>query len=412
MTAPSLKADAAIRGAGLGDGSAMKFVVLLGLVSLFADMTYEGARSITGPYLAVLGASATVVGIVSGFGELLGYALRYVSGRLADRTGRYWFVTIVGYCVNLLAVPLLALAGNWQLAAFLMVMERIGKAIRTPARDAMLSYAGKAMGRGWAFGLHEALDQTGATVGPLIVAAVLYFGEGYQTGFAVLLVPALLAVAILALARTQYPHPRDLEPSAPELSPGGFQRAYWTYLAGAACVAAGYADFPLVAYHFEKSATVPPQWIAVFYAIAMGVDGLAALLFGRWFDREGIAVLIWATAASAFFAPFVFLGGFYLGLVGAVLWGIGMGAQESIMRAAVAEMTPVERRGTAYGVFNMVFGVAWFAGSAAIGILYDFSVAAVIIFSVCLQMAAIPLFWLAVRAQGGSGPETVRSGTS
>ena len=397
MSAPSLKADPTTREAGLGSGSAMKFVVLLGLVSLFADMTYEGARSITGPYLAVLGASATVVGIVSGFGELIGYALRYLSGRLADRTGRYWTLTILGYCVNLLAVPLLALAGNWQIAAFLIVIERAGKAIRTPARDAMLSYATRTMGRGWGFGLHEALDQTGAMLGPLIVAAALYSKEGYQTGFALLLVPALLALATLAVACVLYPNPRDLEPVAPRLSAGGFQRPYWIYLAGAACVAAGYADFPLVAYHFEKSGSVSPQWIAIFYTIAMGVDGLAALLFGRWFDRSGVSVLVWATTASAFFAPLVFLDGFYFGLFGAVLWGVGMGAQESIMRAAVAELTPVERRGTAYGTFNMGFGIAWFVGSAAMGILYDWSVASVVVFSMVMQFAAIPLFRRVVR---------------
>jgi len=198
--------------------SAMLFVVFVGVVSLFADMTYEGARSITGQFLAVLGANATVVGFVAGFGELVGYALRLVSGLIADRTGKYWTITIIGYLVNLTAVPLLALAGRWEIAAFLMIAERMGKGIRNPVRDAMLSHATSEIGRGWGFGLHEALDSTGAMLGPLIVAAALYFKGTYQTGFAFLLIPAALAIGVLITARMLYPHPKDLEATLPERS--------------------------------------------------------------------------------------------------------------------------------------------------------------------------------------------------
>jgi predicted MFS family arabinose efflux permease len=193
----------------IAKSSALRFVILIGVVSLFADMTYEGARSITGPYLALLGASGTIVGVVAGFGELIGYGLRLVSGYVSDRTGRYWSITFFGYLMNMLAVPLLALAGSWQLAAILIIAERAGKAIRNPPRDAMLSHATKEMGRGWGFGLHEALDQIGAVLGPLIVTAVLYFKGSYRTGFAVLLIPALLALSVLLVTRLFYPRPRD-----------------------------------------------------------------------------------------------------------------------------------------------------------------------------------------------------------
>jgi MFS-type transporter involved in bile tolerance (Atg22 family) len=172
---------------------ALKFVILLGVVSLFADMTYEGARSAVGPFLGMLGASALVVGLVSGGGELVGYTLRLWSGRLADRTRQYWVITFVGYAVNLLAVPLLAFAGNWQMAALLVVLERAGKALRTPARDAMLSYATKSTGRGWGFGLHEALDQIGATVGPLVLTVVIAQSGDYRRGFLTLIIPAIAA---------------------------------------------------------------------------------------------------------------------------------------------------------------------------------------------------------------------------
>jgi MFS family permease len=380
--------------------AALRFVVLLGVVSLFADMTYEGARSVTGPFLAVLGASGTAVGLIAGLGELIGYSLRLASGYLADRTGRYWAITLVGYGLNMIAVPLLALAGRWEIAAALMICERVGKAIRTPARDAMLSHATHQVGHGWGFGLHEAMDQAGAVVGPLIVAAVLATGGEYRTGFAVLLVPATVTLGILLLARWLYPSPRDLEPATPIYHGRGFPLAFWLYLAAAALVAAGYADFPLIAYHFGKTSVVPAGWIPVFYAAAMGVDALAALAFGRCFDRFGLATLIVAVLCSAFFAPLVFLGGFYPALGGMALWGIGMGAQESILRAAIAGMIPRDRRGVAYGVFNSSYGLAWFAGSAAMGILYDVSLPTLIGFSVLVQLGAIPLLWLVTRGIG------------
>src|SRR6266487_7126790 len=158
-------------------------------MSFFADFAYEGARGIIGPYLAVLGASAAAVATVTGFGELLGYGLRLVSGRLSDRTGQFWPITILGYIVQMASVPLLALAGSWQVAALLIILERVGKATRNPPRDVMLSHAAKEMGYGWAFGVHEALDQSGALVGPLVVAAVLALRGEYQIAFAVLLVP-------------------------------------------------------------------------------------------------------------------------------------------------------------------------------------------------------------------------------
>jgi MFS family permease len=376
----------------------MLFIVLLGVVSLFADMTHEGARSVYGPFLALLGASATIVGIVAGFGELVGYALRIASGYITDKTGKYWTITIIGYVINMLAVPLLALAGRWEIAAFLIIAERMGKAIRNPVRDAMLSHATHDVGRGWGFGLHEAMDQTGAMLGPLIVAAVLYFKGTYQTGFAFLLIPALLTIGVLLFSRFLYPHPRDLEATTPELETKGLTRVYWIYLAAMALNAAGYADFPLIAYHFNKTSIVSENWVPIFYSVAMGVDAVAALIFGRLFDRKGIPILIIAVLISSIFAPLVFMGGFYLSLTGMALWGVGMGAQESIMRAAVAGMVPRDKRASAYGIFNAGYGVFWFLGSALIGVLYDFSIPFLIIFSMAAQLASVPLLLMVKRS--------------
>ncbi|GJQ24133.1 MAG: MFS transporter [Candidatus Brocadia sapporoensis] len=387
--------------------AALKFIVLLGVVSLFADVTYEGARSINGPYLALLGASATTVGFVAGLGELIGYSLRLVAGYISDKMGRYWPITLFGYSLNLLAVPALALAGRWEIAVLLMIAERMGKAIRTPARDAMLSHATKEIGRGKGFGLHEALDQIGAVLGPLAVAGVIYFKEGYRTGYVILLVPALMAISVLITARWLYPQPRDLEVAQTELETKGFPRKFWLYLIAVALIAAGYADFPLIAYHLKKVSVVSDAWIPVFYAIAMGVDAIAALFFGYLFDRIGISTLVIASLCSMLFAPLVFWGNFSVVLIGMGLWGMGMGAQESIMRAAIAEMVPITRRGAGYGIFNAGYGVCWFLGSALMGFFYDFSLMALVTFSVVVQLTSVPLLLLVKRSSSKDKKEAV-----
>jgi MFS family permease len=372
---------------------AFRFVLLIGVLSFFADFTYEGSRSILGPFLASLQASGTVVGVITGFGELLGYGLRLVSGRLADATGRFWPITIFGYVVQMAAVPALALVDSWPAAAILIILERVGKAIRNPPRDVMLSHAGKQLGgRGWVFGFHEALDQSGAMFGPLVVAAVLARHGSYHLAFAVLLVPALINLAFVLVARLLYPRPQDLEPTPPDVQGRGLPRIYWIYLGGAALVAAGFADYPIIAYHFGRTGAVPGEWIAIFYAVAMAVSGSGSLLFGRLFDRFGFSVLIGLTLLSASFAPLVFLGGFWTALVGAAIWGLGMGVHESIIPAAVAPMVPIERRASAFGLFTAGYGVFWFLGSAAIGFLYDLSLPLTIAFCIAAELAAVPIF--------------------
>ena len=296
--------------------TALRFVVLIGVVSLFADMAYEGARSITGPYLAVLGASATVVGVVAGVGELLGYSLRLVSGRLSDRLRAYWPIAIVGYVVQMVAVPALALAGSWQVAAGLIIAERIGKAMRNPPRDAMLAHASTSIGRGWAFGLHEALDQTGALVGPLVVAVVLARTGQYPAAFAILVIPAALTLTTLAFARRTYPAPPGVAARPSDLRSEGLPRAFWLYLVAAALVAAGFADFSLIAYNFERTRLVDPTLVPVFYSGAMAAGGVASLVFGRLYDRVGIGLLVPLTAIGALFAPLAFLGSAPVALLG------------------------------------------------------------------------------------------------
>jgi predicted MFS family arabinose efflux permease len=367
-------------------------------------MTYEGARSIAGPFLGSLGASAAIVGFVAGSGELLGYGLRSVSGCFADKTHKYWAVIFVGYFINMLAVPALALAGNWPTAAALIVAERTGRAIRRPAAEAVISHAGKSLGRGWVFRLNEALDQGGASVGSLITALVLYLRGSYHYAFAVLFVSAALCLTTLTIARTAYPRPHELEQRTPQpWRESGFSKAHWSYLAAGALIACGFADFSLMAFHFHKSGTIAPNLIPVFYAVAMAAGALAALVLGRLLDKVGLPALLLAFSLPAFSAPLVFLGGASMALAGVVLWSIGLGAQDSSLKAVLAGIVPPDKRSTAFGVFDTGFGVAWFLGSAVMGLLYERSILALVLFSSVLQFAALPLLSFAKRHESASG---------
>jgi MFS family permease len=373
-----------------------RFVLIIGIVNLFADFTYEGGRSIIGPFLGALGASGAIVGFVGGFGEFMGYSFRSVSGYIADKTGKYWATTFVGYFVNLFAVPALALAGNWPAAALLIVMERTGRAIRRPAVETMLSYTTKELGRGWVFGLNEALDQVGATAGPLLVALILYLKGGYRNCFAILLVPALLCIGTLTFARFLYPQPQKLEKEKPRtLQAKGFSEAYWTYLAAGTLIGAGFTGFSLISFHFQKAGTVAIDVIPILFAVAMATAAVAALVFGRLLDRIGHAAALVAFGLSAFFAPFVFLGGLNLALVGMILWGIGTGAQDSLLKAVLTDVIPGDRRSTAFGVFDTGFGTFYLIGNTVMGFLYDVSIPALIVFSITMQLAALPVFVLA-----------------
>jgi MFS family permease len=378
--------------------SALQFVIIIGIVNFFADFTYEGARGIVGPFLGSLGASAAVLGFVAGLGELMGYALRSVSGYFADKFHRHWVFAFLGYAVNMLAVPALALAAHWPVAAILVVAERVGRGIRKPTVDAMLSYAGKSIGVGWVFGLNEALDQAGATFGPLLMALILYVRAGFHTGFAVLLIPALLCLATLLAARLLHPRPQELEKGTGHtFATTNLTRAYWIYFVAGALIAAGFADFALIGFHFQKANIMRADLIPVAYAVAMASSALASIPLGRLFDRFGPNISLFAFVISAAAGPFVFLGTFSFALVGMIFWGIGMSTQGALFQAMLTHVIPSQKRSTAFGLFDTGFGVAWFLGSAAMGLLYDKSIVAVALFSMLLQLAAIPIIFIANR---------------
>ncbi len=352
---------------------------LIGWISLTADLCHEGMRSILGPYLAMLGASATAVGMVAGTAEALGYALRYFTGALADRTQRYWMLTIVGYLTNLVAIPLLALTATWPAVAALVALERIGKAVRTPAKSTLTSFVAPSVGAGKVFAIVEAMDQLGAMLGPLCVAGILAWRGGTASGFAwafaLLAIPAACTLGLLFRARRLYPDPRALEKET-DAAPGALGGRFTLYLVGAALVAIGLADWPLIAYHLEKTDVLSARWLPIAYAGAMAADGVAALVAGLLFDRArraggtGAGVVAILVAVGAGYAPLVFAAPRFA-LVGIALWAIAGAATESIGKALIASMVPAGQRGRAYGAFYLVWGIAWWAGSIALGALYD-----------------------------------------
>ncbi|MGH3322292.1 MAG: MFS transporter [Streptosporangiaceae bacterium] len=375
------------------------FVVGFGLVSMLGDVVYEGMRSVIGPYLATFGASAALVGVITGVGEAVALVLRLGTGQLSDRLRRQWGQSILGYVITVVAVPPLAVAHALWGAASLVIAERFGKAIRTPARDTMLAQAGSRLGQGWAFSLHEALDQTGALIGPLIVAGMVALSGGFRAGFAVLTIPAMLLVVVILTVRfaapapSRYEQPEETRPtSAAETAGERFPRRFWVYAAFAGLTMLGFATFAVLAYHLQVRHVIAPALIPVVYSAAMGADAVAALAFGRLYDRiglRGLAVLPVLAAAVPFLS---FTTSPALVWIGALVWGAAMGIHDSTMRAAIADLVPASRRGAGYGTFTAIYGLAWLAGSVAIGALYDVSLPAVWIFVVAAQALALAAF--------------------
>lgn len=397
-----------------GLSQAMLFIVMFGIVSLFSDMTHEGASSIRGVYLSLLGASAGTIGFISGLGELVGYSMRYVFGRLTDRTKKYWPMTIIGYLLDIIAVPALALVGEngWIMACVLLVIQRMGKAIKKPAKDTILSFAASQEGAGKSFGLQEFLDQIGAFLGPVLLYVVMLFRtEGttfriYSAGLAFLAIPGAITIILLFVTKHKFPDPEHFEPEPKEYVPFKIKKEFVLYIAGISLFAFGFIDYSIIIMHVSKtfdglasglsetSSIVNGGTIPLLYAGAMLVDAVAALFFGHLYDKKGVKALVLSTIISAPFAWFVFaFDSIPMVLLGIGLWGVGMGAQESILKAVVTDMVPKTSRATGYGIFECSFGIFWFLGSWLLGTLYDISIPVMIAVSLVAQLVAIPLYF-------------------
>lgn len=395
---------------------ALGLIISFGLVSLFGDLTYEGARSINGPYLKLLAVNATLLGGIAGLGEFLGYGLRLVSGYLSDKTKAYWPLTFLGYGL-LISVPLLSLAGVWQIAALFIILERVGKAIRSPARDTILSQASSQIGTGFGFGLHEAMDQIGAVLGPLIFAVFFMFiGKQssvaeYKEAYTFLWIPFLLVMFCLFFSYRKVLHPESLEAPQKNKIPDKLSKTFWLYTLFTFITTIGFCSFILIAFHFKFTNILSDAQIPLFYALAMGIDAVAALGIGKLYDifkhrqdnqSAGLNLLIVIPVLTILMSFFIFSKNISFIVIGVLCWGIVMGIHETIMRSAIADITSLAKRGTGYGIFNTAYGAAMLAGSVLLGFLYDWSlyfvIGAIIIFEL---IALIIFFWMKkeIRAQ-------------
>jgi len=393
------------------------FVLCFGLVSLFADMVYEGARSIIGPYLATLGASATIVGVVAGAGEFIGYGLRVVSGYLVQRRGHYWAWTITGYALTVLSVPLIGSTNVIAPALVLYGTERLGKAVRSPAKDTLLSYASTQTGRGTAFGVHQAMDQAGAMAGPLLLAAVLSQHEGnYRLAFGVLIVPGVVVLGLLFWLRHRVPDPLVYEVEAVvahapaphdsgESSEGhahGSARValpplLWQYIGTIGLLSLGIASFPLLAFHAQTQHLLTSAQVPLLFALAMLVDGLSGLLMGRFYDRLGPQVLLVVPVAAGV-AAIAFTQNATMIWVGVAAWGLVHGVMDSTVKAVVTELVVPASRSIAFGWLALVRGFGLLAAGASLGFAYDQSISVAIWLILIVNTAAMAvLVWVLAR---------------
>ena len=390
--------------------TALRLILLFGLISLLGDMVYEGARGVNGPYLKTLGASAAIVGLVAGIGELLGYLIRLVSGYFSDKTRAHWVFTIVGYSF-LMVIPMLALTGIWQFAAIFMVLERIGKGIRSPAKDTILSQATKQVGTGFGFAIVEFLDQIGATIGPLIFTFFfMSIGPGdksiidYQHGYSLMWFPFVVLMMVLFTAFFLVKNPEELENDViKKPQPDRITRTFWLYCIFTFVTTLGFLNFAIIGYHLKAHSIVTDAQIPLLYALAMAVDAVIGLVIGKWYDRlkirfdnehAGLLLLIILPVLTALIPLFTLSPGLPIIITGVVLWGVVMGTHETIMKAGIADITSIRKRGTGYGIFNMLYGVAIFIGSATAGFLYDYSITLLIILMIAVELAAVPVFFM------------------
>lgn len=377
---------------------AFRVVLFLGIVSLFGDVTYEGARGVIGPYLGILGASAIVIGGLTGASEFIGYALRIVSGAITDRLQNPWIAIYVGYTLNLIAVPLLAITGRWEEAAVLVMLERIGKAIRTPGRDAMIAKATSSIGRGLGFGIHEALDQIGAVTGPILVSIAIYISANYKIGFALLAIPAMISLIFLEMSRRNFPQGRArIYITSQTSSNVSISNKFKAYLLFVFASSAGLISFQLLSYHIKIGNIVPDYFLSLLYGLAMGIDAIAALGIGRIYDKYGLRILAIIPLLIIPIIPLSLINTFISILIAVVIWGIVIGAQETILRAAVSELSSTSSIGFAYGVLNAIYGIALMIGGFVMGILYEYSFQLLTTYAITMQLVSLGIFLMGLR---------------
>ncbi len=369
-------------------------IVMIGVLGLFGDFTYEGARSIIPQYFATLGGSALLLGVVLGVSEFAGYAVRLVSGKLADKTRHYWGLFFVGYAINLFAVPLLALAGNYLIAAILIFLERFGRGIRIPPRDYIVSNAASEGKVGRAFAIEEGLDQAGAIIGPLSMAIVLFYRETYQFAFSLLIIPAIIGIIVLIIAHWYYGKKRLASEKNVPLGPMS-SRKFMLYSVAIAISAAGLYQAAFVLYGANSSG-VTTYAIPLIFLVAMASEGFFGVVFGVLYDKIGRNLVYAGLALSIFIPVFLLGGGLAFLSIAALFYGAVTGIQDTTMRAVVGSMITPEKRGSAFGIFNTFYGFGLLVSGVVVGYLF-YSLNAIILYVFIMQIIASVMLKISFR---------------
>ncbi len=376
--------------------NAIKFVILMGIVSLFGDMVYETARGIMGPYLGSLGATAFAIGLVFGLGEFLGYVLRIVAGVLVDKTREYWLFVFIGYGL-IGVIPIIGLTDSWLIASTFIIMERIGKALRAPAKDTLLSIHTAGIGRGKIFGIHELADQVGAVLGPFLFYLMLSIGLGYKNSLLLLFVPfalMMIAIIIAKLFAEKVPVEKEKEITADK---GRARVYYYLYLVFIFFTSLGFIGFPVISYHAVKVGMVSENVIPLIYAAVMVVDALFAVPIGVLYDKFKVRIMV-TLPFLAILTALAFTKNIVFFFIAILVWGIIMSAYETVIRAFVGDNVPVSERGKYYGIFNTVLGASMMIGNSIAGYLYEVSVLYVIGFVVLAQVLGIAMIGVILTA--------------
>ncbi|MBZ4669847.1 MAG: major Facilitator Superfamily protein [Oscillospiraceae bacterium] len=387
---------------------AVAVIIMFGIISMMGDVVYESARSSNSQYLNLLGISAAKVGLVFGIGEFLGYFIRLISGLLSDKSGKHWIFMFLGYGM-LLVVPLIGFTMNWNAIIILILMERIGKALRSPAKDTILSkVADKQVGVGFAFGLQEALDQIGAFIGPLIFTSIFYFTRKngvlqYQLGYRALFIPFAILMLFLVFVFTKVKNNNLVPDIKKEHHSEHLQPVFWIYTAFTFFCTLGFVNFSTVGYHLKATNLMSDGDITLVYSLAMIADAVTALVVGKIYDKlkaksgkkaGGLLVLMVLPAVSLLLPVLTLSHSAILIAIGMIVFGIVMGIHETVMRSAIADVTPFDKRGTGYGVFNTGYGLALMIGASLMGLFYDMNMTgAIIAFTFATEIIAAILYF-------------------
>lgn len=368
----------------------IRFILLMGMVSLFADMVYETARGVMGPYLGFLGANAFAIGLIFGVGEFLGYFLRIVAGVIVDKTKKYWSFVFIGYGA-IISIPLLAFANYWLLAGTLILLERIGKALRAPAKDTILSLYSKNIGKGLTFGIHETADQIGAVVGPILFYIFLAIGLGYKTSFLILAVPFVFVILSLILSRLYVGRISVDVSKETHVSNGNNKLDVYVYLVFVFLTSLGFVSFPIISYHAVNVKLLNDTFVPLIYSLVMILDAMVAIPIGILYDRIGVKIMAVLPILITISVGFGLSNSLVLLVIGLILWGVIMSAYETIVRAYIGDNVSLGDRGKFYGIFNTVLGISFAIGNSVVGYLYDISISLIIYLVVLVEIFALLL---------------------